>query len=68
MPIIRNPFAKRQDVPSGLQPSQDQNAASRTSFERVSTVASQASSMSIKTPRSEEPPEYKMSGMRPLFR
>ncbi|KAJ8061191.1 hypothetical protein OCU04_010264 [Sclerotinia nivalis] len=61
MPIIRNPFARKQDVQTGLQPSQDQNASPLPSFERVSTVASRASSMSIKTARSEEPPEYKMS-------
>ncbi|KAB8291304.1 hypothetical protein EYC80_009990 [Monilinia laxa] len=62
MPILRNPFARRQDVQPGLQPSQDdQNAAPRPSFERVSTVASQASSLSIKTARSGDPPEYKMS-------
>lgn len=65
MPILRNPFARRQDVQTGLQPSQDdQNASPRPSFERVSTVASQASSLSIKTARSEEPPEYKMSGTK----
>ncbi|PQE11193.1 pumilio like proteiny domain family member 6 [Rutstroemia sp. NJR-2017a BVV2] len=58
---IRNPFAKRTDVQSGLQPLSDENAASRTSFERVSTVGSRASSMSIKTGKSEGPPEYKMS-------
>ncbi|KAK6594069.1 hypothetical protein ACHAPC_007485 [Botrytis cinerea] len=59
MPIIRNPFARKQDA--GLQPSQDQNVSPRPSFERVSTQASRASSMSIKTVKSEEPPEYKMS-------
>ncbi|ATZ54835.1 hypothetical protein BCIN_11g01600 [Botrytis cinerea B05.10] len=66
MPIIRNPFARKQDA--GLQPSQDQNVSPRPSFERVSTQASRASSMSIKTVKSEEPPEYKMSGMMPLLR
>ncbi|KAI9644839.1 hypothetical protein NHQ30_006866 [Ciborinia camelliae] len=67
MPIIRNPFARRSDVQTGLQPSQDdQNAPSRPSFERVNTVASRASSMSIKTARSEEPPEYKMSARSPI--
>ncbi|KAF7950729.1 uncharacterized protein EAE97_002281 [Botrytis byssoidea] len=59
MPIIRNPFARKQDA--GLQPSQDQTVSPRPSFERVSTQASRASSMSIKTAKSEEPPEYKMS-------
>ncbi|PQE06409.1 pumilio y domain family member 6 protein [Rutstroemia sp. NJR-2017a WRK4] len=58
---IRNPFAKRTDVQASLQPLSDENAASRTSFERVSTVGSRASSMSIKTGKSEGPPEYKMS-------
>lgn len=67
MPIIRNPFAKRPDPQAGLQPSQDdQNASRRPSFERVSTVGSRASSMSIKTGKSDGPPEYKMSGMRPF--
>ncbi|ESZ97030.1 hypothetical protein SBOR_2575 [Sclerotinia borealis F-4128] len=66
MPILRNPFARRQDVQTGLQPSQgDQNGSPRASFERVSTVASRASSLSIKTARSEEPPEYKMSVPKP---
>jgi hypothetical protein len=64
---IRNPFAKRTDVQAGLQPLSDENAASRTSFERVSTVGSRASSMSIKTGKSEGPPEYKMSGMKCPF-
>lgn len=68
MPILRNPFTRKQDVPTGLQPSPiDQDVSSRPSFERVSTVASRTSSMSIKTTKSEEPVEYKMSGMRPLL-
>ncbi|KAM3071301.1 hypothetical protein ACMFMG_008892 [Clarireedia jacksonii] len=62
---LRNPFAKRTDVQTSLHPLSDENGgpqnASRTSFEKVSTIGSRASSMSIKTGRSEEPPEYKMS-------
>ncbi|QSZ29106.1 hypothetical protein DSL72_003616 [Monilinia vaccinii-corymbosi] len=64
MPMLRNPFARRQDVQAGLQPSSqdDQDVSPRPSFERVSTVASQApSSISIKAAKSEEPLEYKMS-------
>ena len=67
---IRNPFSKRPDVQTGLQPpSEDyvrplsQNGTKPT-FEKVDTVGSKASSaMSIKSGRSQEPAEYKMSGM-----
>jgi len=65
---IRNPFAKRPDIQTGLQPpSEDyvrplsQNGT-RPTFEKVDTVGSKASSaMSIKSSRSQEPAEYKMS-------
>lgn len=67
---IRNPFAKRTDVQTGLQPYEEgirplgQNAT-RPSFERVDTVGSKASSaMSVSSRKSQEPAEYKMSGMR----
>jgi hypothetical protein len=67
---IRNPFAKRQDVPTGLQPYEEgfrplsQNGT-RPKFEKVDTMGSKASSMSISSRKSQETPaEYKMSGMR----
>jgi hypothetical protein len=67
---IRNPFAKRADIQTGLQPpSEDyvrplsQNGI-RPTFEKVDTIGSKASSaMSIKSGKSQEPAEYKMSGM-----
>ena len=67
---IRNPFAKRADVQTGLQPpSEDyvrpssQNGT-RPTFEKVDTIGSKSSSaMSIKSGKSQEPAEYKMSGM-----
>lgn len=64
---IRNPFAKRQDVQTSLQPHEEENGT-RPKFEKVDTMGSKASSMSISSRKSQEqPPEYKMSGMR-LFR
>jgi len=65
---IRNPFAKRTDVQTGLQaPSEDyvrplsQNAT-RPTFEKIDTYGSKSSSaMSIKSSQSQEPVEYKMS-------
>lgn len=64
---IRNPFAKRPDVQTGLAPYEEgirplsQNGT-RPAFEKVDTTGSKASSaMSI---QSQEPVEYKMSGMR----
>jgi len=67
---IRNPFAKR-EVQTGLAPpyeggvqSSSQNGT-RPSFEKVDTMGSKASSaMSISSRKSQEPVEYKMSGMR----
>jgi len=68
---IRNPFAKRPDVQVGLQPPSENNVrplsqnSTRLTFERVDTVGSKSSSaMSIKSSRSQEPVEYKMSGIR----
>lgn len=69
---IRNPFAKRVDVQTGLQPHEEgvrplsQNST-RPAFEKVDTTGSKESSaMSINSKKSQEPVEYKMSGMRPV--
>lgn len=66
---IRNPFAKRSDVTTGLQPQDDiprsAENGTRPTFEKVDTMGSKSSSaMSISSKRSQEPVEYKMSGMR----
>jgi hypothetical protein len=68
---IRNPFAKRPDVQTGLQPYEEgirplsQNGAKPT-FEKVDTIGSKGSSaMSISSRKSQEPVEYKMSGIAP---
>lgn len=65
---IRNPFAKRPDVQTGLQPPYEENArplsqnSTRPKFEKVDTMGSKASSMSISSRRSQDQPaEYKMS-------
>ncbi|KAI9738547.1 MAG: hypothetical protein M1818_005444 [Claussenomyces sp. TS43310] len=64
---IRNPFAKRSGVNSGLEP-QDEGgrfsapAATVPAFEKVDTHDSKTSSaMSITSGKSQEPAEYKMS-------
>ncbi|KAK0104670.1 hypothetical protein ONS95_004944 [Cadophora gregata] len=64
---IRNPFAKRPDVQTGLAPYEEgirplsQNGT-RPAFEKVDTTGSRASSaMSIKSGQSQDPVEYKMS-------
>jgi hypothetical protein len=66
---IRNPFAKRADVQTGLQPQSEDHLrplsqnGPRTAFEKIDTFGSKASSgMSIKSQKSQEPVEYKMSG------
>lgn len=62
---IRNPFARRQDVHTGLSPAEEnapQNGA-KPAFEKVDTMGSKSSAMSIKSGNSQEPTEYKMSGM-----
>lgn len=61
---LRNPFAKR----TGLETVDDANlnptgAQTRPSFEKVDTVGSKSSARSIQSGRSQEPAEYKMSGM-----
>ncbi|KAF4632412.1 hypothetical protein G7Y89_g5715 [Cudoniella acicularis] len=63
---IRNPFAKRPDVQTGLQPQEEEPRAAengtRPTFEKVDTMGSKSSSaMSISSKRSQEPVEYKMS-------
>jgi len=64
---IRNPFAKRQDVQTGLQPYEEgirplSQTGTRPKFEKVDTMGSKASSMSISSRKSQEQPaEYKMS-------
>lgn len=57
---IRNPFAKRTGVSNGLEPVPDEEH--KPAFERVDTVGSKSSSaLSIKSGKSQEPAEYKMS-------
>jgi hypothetical protein len=61
---IRNPFARRANV---HEVSQDENVSpsdvSHPGFERVDTVGSKASSaLSIKSARSQDTGEYKLSG------
>jgi hypothetical protein len=67
---IRNPFAKRPDMSTALTPNEEnarplsQNGT-RPTFEKVDTMGSKSSSaMSISSGKSQEPVEYKMSGMR----
>lgn len=66
---IRNPFARREPPQNG-QP-YEENApvqnGTRPTFEKVDTVGSKTSSaLSISSKQSQEPPEYKMSGMYAL--
>lgn len=69
MPILRNPFARRNEVQTGLQPPEEgvrplsQNGT-RPAFEKVDTMGSirSTSTQSIASKRSQEPVEYKMSG------
>jgi len=63
---IRNPFSRRQDIHSGLNPvdeiaTQNGNGTKPPTFEKVDTMGSKSSAMSIKSGNSNEPPEYKMS-------
>ncbi|KAG0649742.1 hypothetical protein D0Z07_3929 [Hyphodiscus hymeniophilus] len=65
---IRNPFAKRADVQTGLQPPSEDSPrplsqnGTRPTFEKIDTYGSKASSaMSIQSSKSQEPVEYKMS-------
>jgi hypothetical protein len=64
---IRNPFAKRTGVSNGLEPVPDEEH--KPAFERVDTMGSKSSSaLSIKSGKSQEPAEYKMSGERTSLR
>lgn len=66
---IRNPFTRRPGGATVHEVSQDENVApgrdvSHPGFERVDTVGSKASSaMSIRSSKSQDPGEYKLSGM-----
>jgi hypothetical protein len=62
---IRNPFARRPDVHTGLNLTEENLPpnGTRPTFEKVDTMGSKSSAMSIKSGHSQEPPEYKMSGM-----
>ena len=64
---IRNPFSRRPDiVHAGLTPGEDgtQNGTKPPTFEKVDTMGSKTSALSIKSGHSQEPAEYKMSGTR----
>jgi len=59
---IRNPFARRADVHTGLAPAEENSQnGTRPTFEKVDTMGSKSSAMSIKSGHSQEPAEYKMS-------
>lgn len=64
---IRNPFAKRVDAPptgNGTFDENTQNGTTRPTFEKLDTTSSMTSlPLSISSKQSQEPPEYKMSGM-----
>lgn len=68
---IRNPFARRPVGTNVHETPQDENVATRDvshpGFERVDTVGSKASSsLSIRSARSQDTGEYKLSGKRTL--
>jgi len=64
---IRNPFSTKRDAQTGLQPYEEgirplsQNGT-RPAFEKVDTMGSKSSIMSINSKKSVEPVEYKLSG------
>ena len=61
---IRNPFARRPDIQPQIDentPPQSQTQRSVPAFERVDTVGSRTSAISVKSGQS-EPAEYKLSG------
>jgi len=64
---IRNPFTKRPGVSNGLEPTLDENNGlgspngAALGFEKVDTVGSKTSAISINSGNSLEPAEYKMS-------
>ncbi len=68
---IRNPFAKK-EVHTGLAPYEDGSRSlspngTRPAFEKVDTMGSKSSQMSISSQKSSEPVEYKMSGMMLVY-
>jgi hypothetical protein len=66
--MLRNPFKKRPDAQTGI-PSYEEGIRplsqndTRPAFEKVDTTGSKSSALSISSKKSEEPVEYKMSGM-----
>lgn len=69
---IRNPFAKRQGVGNGLDSAVDESSRTAVQnggapgFERADTTGSMSSTaLSINSAKSQEPPEYKLSGKTP---
>jgi hypothetical protein len=61
---IRNPFAKRTGIDNSLESVPDEDH--KPSFERADTTGSKASSaLSVKSEKSQEPAEYKLSGKAP---
>ena len=67
---IRNPFTKRTDIYGGGLTQGEENVrpldqnGMRPTFEKVDTMGSMSSALSIKSGHSQDPPEYKLSGMR----
>lgn len=61
---IRNPFTKRHDLESLADENNKLSPANGAlpAFERVDTVGSKSSAISINSGKSQEPAEYKMSG------
>jgi hypothetical protein len=64
---IRNPFARRPGAPTAIDenllPESAEGVRTPPAFERVDTVGSKASSaLSIRSSRSQDTGEYKMSG------
>lgn len=65
---IRNPFSTKREVQTGLQPPYEEGIrplsqnGTRPTFEKVDTMGSKSSVMSISSKKSEEPVEYKLSG------
>lgn len=64
---IRNPFAKRADIYGGGLTQGEENVrpldqnGMRPTFEKVDTMGSMSSALSIKSGHSQDPPEYKLS-------
>jgi hypothetical protein len=60
---LRNPFSSRRPgLSNGVEPAADENHKP-PAFEKVDTIGSKASSaLSIGSTKSQEPPEYKLSG------